>query len=108
MFVFECLLILQTAFAGISIDAISKKEAFNLLKERNPDLTTLIERRRESTSLILLRINNISLDQYGQFVKLFHKKEICFYDKDALDRKYLELSEPIPKDFYGSKITLYP
>lgn len=82
---------LQTAFTGISIEVISKKDALNLLKVRNPDLTALIENTWENPLPDSLRIDNIPLDQYSTFNEILEKeKDIFFYDKDALDRKYLD------------------
>lgn len=82
---------LQTAFTGITIETISKKDALNLLKERNPDLTALIENTGENPLPDSLRIDNIPLDQYSTFNEILSKeKDIFFYDKDALDRKYLD------------------
>lgn len=82
---------LQTAFTGITIEVISKKDALNLLKERNPDLTALIENTGENPLPDSLRIDNIPLDQYSTFNEILSKeKDIFFYDKDALDRKYLD------------------
>lgn len=82
---------LQTAFTGISIEVISKKDALNLLKVRNPDLTALIENTGENPLPDSLRIDNIPLDQYNTFNEILEKeKDIFFYDKDALDRKYLD------------------
>ena len=82
---------LQTAFTGITIETISKKQAFALLKARNPDLTALIENTGENPLPDSLRIDNIPLDQYSQFNEIISKeKDMLFYDKDALDRKYLD------------------
>ena len=82
---------LQTAFTGIVIETISKKEAFALLKERNPDLTALIESSWENPLPDSLRIDNIPLDQYSSFNEIISReKDMLFYDKDALDRKYLD------------------
>jgi cell division transport system permease protein len=82
---------LQTAFTGIAIETISKKQAFALLKERNPDLTALIENSWENPLPDSLRIDNIPLDQYSMFNEIIsQEKDILFYDKDSLDRKYLD------------------
>jgi cell division transport system permease protein len=82
---------LQTAFTGITIETISKKQAFALLKERNPDLTSLIENTGENPLPDSLRIDNIPLDEYSRFNEIISKeKDMLFYDKDALDRKYLD------------------
>lgn len=82
---------LQTTFTGITIETISKKEAFALLKERNPDLTSLIENSGENPLPDSLRIDNIPLDGYPKFDAIIsEQKEILFYDKDALDRKFLD------------------
>lgn len=82
---------LQTAFTGITIETISKKDALNLLKQRNPDLTALIENTWENPLPDSLRVDNIPLDQYSTFNEILSKeKDIFFYDKDALDRKYLD------------------
>lgn len=82
---------LQTAFSGITIEVISKKDALDLLKVRNPDLTALIENTGENPLPDSLRIDNIPLDQYTTFNEILEKdKDIFFYDKDALDRKYLD------------------
>ncbi len=82
---------LQTAFTGISIDPISKKEAFALLKERNPDLTALIENSGENPLPDSLRIDNIPLDSYPDFDAIISsEKDMLFYDKDAMNAKYLD------------------
>jgi cell division transport system permease protein len=82
---------LQTAFTGIAIETISKKQAFSLLKERNPDLTALIENSGENPLPDSLRIDNIPLDDYSRFNEIISaEKDILFYDKDSLDRKYLD------------------
>jgi cell division transport system permease protein len=82
---------LQTAFTGIVIDTISKKEALKLLAERNPDLTALIENSGENPLPDSLRIDNIPLDQYNQFDAILSEhREIFFYDKDAMNRKFLD------------------
>jgi cell division transport system permease protein len=82
---------LQTAFTGITIETISKKQAFALMKERNPDLTALIENSGENPLPDSLRVDNIPLDSYPEFDALIAvEKDILFYDKDALDRKFLD------------------
>lgn len=82
---------LQTAFTGISLETISKREAFALLKERNPDLTALIENSWENPLPDSLRVDNIPLDQYDTFNAIVEsEKDILFYDKDAMNRKYLD------------------
>jgi cell division protein FtsX len=82
---------LQSTLSGITIETISKREAFALLKERNPDLTALIENSGENPLPDSLRVDNIPLDDYGKFNDLVsEEKDILFYDKDAMNRKYLD------------------
>lgn len=82
---------LQTTFTGITIKTITKRDAFILLKERNPDLTALIENSGENPLPDSLRIDNIPLDQYDAFDALISKeKDMLFYDKDAMNRKYID------------------
>lgn len=82
---------LQETFTGISIDPISKKEALSLMKERNPDLVSLIENSWENPLPESLRIDNIPLDQYEAFDAIIsEQKDILFYDKDSMNRKLID------------------
>lgn len=82
---------LQDTFSGISIDSISRREALTLMKERNPDLVTLIENTGENPLPESLRIDNIPLDQYEAFDAIISaQKDILYYDKDSMNRKLLD------------------
>lgn len=82
---------LQDTFTGISIDPISKREALSLMKERNPDLVSLIENTWENPLPESLRIDNIPLDQYEDFDAIIsEQKEILYYDKDSMNKKLLD------------------
>jgi cell division transport system permease protein len=73
------------------IDPISKREALALMKERNPDLVSLIENSGENPLPESLRIDNIPLDQYEAFDAIIsEQKEMLFYDKDSMSRKLVD------------------
>lgn len=82
---------LQDTFTGIVIDPISKREALALMKERNPDLVSLIENSGENPLPESLRIDNIPLDRYEAFDAIIsEQKDMLFYDKDSMNRKLVD------------------
>ncbi len=82
---------LQDSFTGITIDPISKREALALMKERNPDLVSLIENSWENPLPESLRIDNIPLDQYDAFDAIIsEQKDMLYYDKDSMNRKLID------------------
>lgn len=79
---------LRSSFSGIMISSISKSQAFELLRTRNPDLASLIENTGENPLPESLRIDNIPKDQYTQFNTIISEsRDMIHYDKDAMDRK---------------------
>lgn len=82
---------LNKAFSGIVIEKISKKQAFELLKSRNPDLASLIENTQENPLPDSLRIDNIPRNQYEAFDSMIAEfRDMLHYDKDAMNRKLLD------------------
>lgn len=82
---------LQGAFSGISVEPISKEDAFLLLQTRNPDLATLVENTGENPLPDSIRIDNIPIDQYNAFNTYIEKnKNMLQYNKDVFDRKLLD------------------
>ncbi len=73
------------------ISPISKAQAFDLLRTRNPDLASLIENTGENPLPESLRIDNIPRDQYAQFNTIIgESRDMIHYDKDAMDKKLLD------------------
>ncbi len=82
---------LRISFSGIVVENITKADAFNLLKARNPDLASLIEYTGENPLPDSLRIDNIPLDQYNAFdERISRETKMLHYDQDAMNRKLLD------------------
>ncbi len=82
---------LRTSFSGIVVEDITKADAFNLLKARNPDLASLIEYTGENPLPNSLRIDNIPLNQYDAFdLRIAEEKDMLHYDRDEMSRKLLD------------------
>lgn len=82
---------LRQSFSGIMISSISKDQAFELLRTRNPDLASLIENTGENPLPESLRIDNIPRDQYREFNQIIgESRDMIHYDKDAMERKLLD------------------
>ena len=82
---------LRTSFSWVTIETISKTQAFALLQSRNPDLASLIENTWENPLPDSLRINDIPLDRYDAVDAMIStKKNMLRYDQDAMNQKLLD------------------
>ena len=82
---------LRSSFSGLVVETITKEQAFQLLKSRNPDLASLVENTGENPLPDSLRIDGIPLDLYESVdAKIESKKNMLNYDKDIMNRKLLD------------------
>ena len=82
---------LRSSFSGLLVETITKEQAFQLLKSRNPDLASLVENTGENPLPDSLRIDGIPLDLYESVdAKIESKKNMLNYDKDIMNRKLLD------------------
>jgi cell division transport system permease protein len=83
---------LEGIFTGASIEYVSKEQAFETLKARNPDLATLVEHADENPLPNSLTINNIrDLTEYQKLPQILEKyQDVLQYDKSRLDKKIVD------------------
>ncbi len=82
---------LRWAFTGISLTYISREDAFNILKERDPDLANLVENVRENPLPNSLRITNIDLASYSTLNNYIARyQDILQYDATDMNQKLLD------------------
>jgi cell division transport system permease protein len=74
---------LQALFTGATIEYVSKEQAFQTLKSRNPDLAMLVEHTDENplpNSLMISHIHNLT--DYQELPKIMERyQDVLQYDK---------------------------
>jgi cell division protein FtsX len=83
---------LQALFTGATIEYVSKEQAFQTLKSRNPDLAMLVEHTDENplpNSLMISHIHNLT--DYQELPKIMERyQDVLQYDKSWLDKKIID------------------
>ncbi len=82
---------LKNAFSWASVTPITKKEAFEILKVRNPDLANLVENTWENPLPDSIRIDDIPIERYDALDAMISaKQQMIHYDQDAMNQKLLD------------------
>lgn len=70
---------------------ISREDAFDILKTRNPDLASLVEQNDQNPLPNSIRISNVAISSYRDLdIYISGFKDILQYDQSSFDKKLLD------------------
>ncbi len=78
-------------FTGVKLNYISREQALDVLKARNPDLAVLVEQTDENPLPNSVQLSNIDLKTYSQIDEYVGQfQDILQYDQSDMNKKLLD------------------